>query len=170
MSRGRPRDKNRRGSITTANAPKQLKGDHGPNTEAQRAGTVLIPVENDPNGTERRVRVNWVEEMKGELTARQYQAAIEIQNAYWSVQSLSSGNSDYSRPIGDSTPRSDKFTDAQASKVTRYRRATDAIPSAMWPVVEWVVIKNRPSVSFNEPEPESMVKAGLDLAANRLGF
>jgi hypothetical protein len=111
-----------------------------------------------------------VELLKGALTARQYQAALEIQEAHWSQESLSSGNSDYSRPIVDTSPQPGKFTAAQADKVTRYRRATDAIPPDMWPVVEWVVIKNRTEESFNHPAPGAMLRVALDLAANKLGF
>ncbi len=158
-----------------------LGGDHGPNTKAQMSGAEVVPVKGDnPNGVGQKRRENVLARMHGDMgksggiSLRQYQAGMEIQEAYCGCEKLSSGNSDYSKPIVDSSPRPDMFMEKQVDAVSRLARAMAGVPSNMQYVIEHVCWHNQPVAKLSKGRNLGMhranLKVALDLVANRLKY
>jgi hypothetical protein len=105
------------------------------------AGKVIEPIKGDANGTMRVSTVDQLAKMTG-LSLRQYQAGIEIRDAWSGVEMLSSGS-----PLQeqvDSTPKPDATIAHQMDAQSRLVNAMKAVPSAMRAVIERVCWHNMP--------------------------
>jgi len=154
----RPRNNSKRGNIS-------LAGDIGPQTAAQMAGAEIVAAEGDnPNGRVQKRRENVLTRMHRNrtLTMRQFQAGQEIQEAYCGCERLSSGNSDYSKPIVDSSPVPDRFIDRQVDAHTRLKLAMSRVPAQSRAAVEAVCWHNQ------QVKNEPMTRAALKIALNRV--
>ncbi len=153
----------------------KLRGDFGPGTQAANAGTTVEPILNEdgqnPNNRGRRRRVNQIEKMT-DLSMRQHQAAMHIQEAFCSVEMLSSGSELKERV--QSSPKPDATIAAQIDAQSRLYHAMKAVPSAMRYVVEHVCWHNLPISDLGKGrchgENKSNLKVALDLVANRLKY
>jgi len=159
---GRPRDKSKRQNVT-------LTGDIGPQTSAQMAGARLDPI-GGPNGRMQKRRENVLERMHRNRTIslRQYQAGIAIQEAHCNCERLSSGNSDYSKPIVDSTPVPDRFTDRQVDAHSRLNLVMSAIPNISRRAIEQVCWYNNPIPRHGIQR--STLKVALNIVADVLRY
>lgn len=159
-------------------------GDHGPKTAAQMQGAVVEEVDGEShNRVGRKRRENVLERMhKGRgdqhpphLTMRQYQAGCEIQEAFCQIEKLSSGSSDYERPIVDSSPKPDQFVAMHIDAQSRFNNAMKKVPSDMRYVVEHVCWQNQ-SLSGLCKHPNDIgmhranLKVALDLVANHMRY
>lgn len=159
-------------------------GDHGPKTAAQMAGTKIVPIsdKDNPNNTGQKRRENVLERMHlgrgadeaASLSLRQYQAGNAIQEAFCKCDALSSGNSDYSKPIVDSSPKPDQFTAMHCDAQSRLSFTMAKVPQDMRAVVEHVCWYNQPiSGMCHHPRDIGMhranLKVALDLVANHIG-
>ena len=174
MERGRvSMAKKRNRTVTLA----EFNGDHGTGTLAAKAGTKLEPVTNDdgknPNKMARRRRINRIEDMmkRHQLNMRQYQAAMEIQEAWCRVEMLSSGGELKERV--QASPKPDATIDIQVSAMSRLQYVMSAVPSAMRYVIEHVCWHNQTLSSLpqdNRGNHSSNFKVALDLVANKMRY
>lgn len=150
-----------------------FNGDHGTGTAAAMAGTTVEPMLNDqgnnPNNMGRRRRVNQIEKMT-DLSLRQHQAAMHIQEAFCRVEMLSSGSELKERV--QSSPKPDATIAAQIDAQSALYHAMAAVPSAMRYVVEHVCWHNLPLYLADKGRKHGSAKANLkvalDLVANKL--
>ncbi len=154
-------------------APPPFNGDHGTQTDAAKAGTVVEPMTNDkgenPNHMGRRRRVEVFETLKF-LSMRQIQAAREIRDAYCAVESTTSGG-----PLQDkidASPKPDAVIAAQVSTRSRLERAMHAVPSHMRLTVEEVCWHNTPltKTTLGYEIARSDMSGALSLVADHLGY
>lgn len=135
---GRKREDNKPANIT-------LQGDHGPQTAAQMAGATIAMIAGDnPNRVAVKRRENVLERMhmEGKLSIAEYQAGMEIQEAYCQCEMLSSGGELKAKV--DASPKPDKFIANQVDAQSRLNRAMKGVGQIYRPVVELVCWHNRP--------------------------
>lgn len=111
-------------------------GDHGAQTEAANANTVLVPVKENKNNYAYKYRVNAVDLLEGKLTMRQIQAARAIQRAYQRDQMLSSGS-----PLKeqvDGSPKPDATIAAQVEARSLLKHCMAAVRRSERRIVEGV--------------------------------
>lgn len=148
-------------------------GDHGTGTAAANAGTALEPLEgSNPNRFARRVRRPQSDRWKSELSTRQYQAALAIEEAYCRVQMLSSGGE--LKEQVDATPKPDATIAAQVDATSQLARVMKRIPQSIRPVIEHLFWHNRALSQFVQGKAfynrRAEVKVALDLVANELRY
>ena len=138
------RIKKRKSRARKPHVPLPFNGDHGPNTEAARAGKVLEEITDEkgknPNRMARLRHVSAIEALK--LPTRQQQAAQAIEEAWLCVQQLSSGG-----PLKqkvDASPKPDAAVAAQVDAHSRWVKATGALTPADKTIVYWVCCQNKP--------------------------
>jgi len=147
-------------------------GDHGPETAAAKAGTVLEPMTEDgrpdPNRRARRRRVEVIDALSF-LSLRQYQAAREIRDAYCALQKLTSG-----APLKeqvDTSSRPDAIVAAQVDALSRWRRAIDPVPRHMRATVEAICCENTPIRRLpNYEVAKSDMQGAMTVVANALRY
>lgn len=128
-----------------ARAKIKLAGDIGPDTPAQMYGAnVVVATGENPNNIRQKRRENILERMhkNGTISIRQLQAGQEIQIAFCNCERLSSGSSDYARPIVDNTPVPDRFIDRQVNAHTKLKFAMASVPSIARADIESVCWRN----------------------------
>ena len=156
----------------------EFNGDHGTGTSAAKSGTVLEQAKTDdgrnPNKMARRKRINRIEEMskRNQLSMRQYQAGIAIQEAWCAVQTLSSGGELKERV--QASPKPDATVARQVDASSQLKFVMDPVPSAMRYVIEHVCWHNQPLYTADAGRKHGSAKANLyvalDLVANRLRY
>ena len=180
---GRKSAASKRENISLAGKPKQApQGDHGPRTAAQQDGTYLVQADKDnPNGMAQKRRINQITAMhnEGQLSIRQYQAGIELQDAWLANVGLNSGDSDYSKPIVDCSGSSERYSDMQAATIQRWTTAMSAVPTAMRSIIKHVCIANEgfglpihmlDVREYMQDMHRANLKVALDLVANKLRY
>ncbi len=153
--------------------PIPYNGDHGSNTPAARAGTVLEPMEDDtgknPNHMARRRVVEHYTLMG--LSLRQHQAAKEIRDAWCEVQMSSSGG-----PLKeqvDASPRPDETIAEQTDAQTRLERAMRKVPNGIpRRIVEAICWNNQDPNKLPKEwaNVRAQFKITMDLVANHLRY
>lgn len=156
----------------------EFNGDHGTGAPAAMAGTSLEEVKTDdgrnPNRQARRRRINRIEQMmkRGQLNMRQYQAAMDIQEAWCWVEMLSSGGELKERV--QASPKPDATIAVQMDAVSRLKFVMDAVPGAMRYVVEHVCWHNRSLNTADAGKKHGSAKSNLlvalELVANQLRY
>lgn len=164
----------KRGAVTL----KDFNGDHGTGTRAATRGTKLeeLTTENgkNPNKIARRRRVNRLDDMlkRQQLTMRQHQAGMAIQEAWCRVEMLSSGGEMKERV--QSSPKPDATIAVQTDAVSRLKFVMDAVPSAMRDIVEHVCWHNRAISQMGKGrvlyDRRADLQVALDLVANKLRY
>lgn len=153
-----------------------LGGDHGTGTAAAMAGKVLKPIVDvdgkNPNSMARLCDDDQLANMDF-LSMRQYQAGMEIRNAWSGVEKLSSG-SELKEQV-DSTPKPDATMAIQIDAQSRLVNAMSAVPGDMRDVVEHVCWYNKPITQKigkgrQHYDRRAEFQVALDLVANRLGY
>lgn len=161
----------RKKKVTTKALP--WNGDHGTGTQAALQGTTLEPVEgNNPNRFARRRRTSQSDVWKPKLSMRQWQAAVEIENAYCGCERLSSGGPLKERV--DASPKPDAVVAIQVEAQSRLKRVMDGVPTAMRDVIEHLFWHNLPLSQLGKGRGyynrSADVKVALDLVANKLRY
>lgn len=148
----------------------QLKGDHGPNTPAARAGKALEPITDDqgrnPNNMGRMRREDVLERLS--LTLRQRQAANAIRDAYCRVEMLSSGAA--LREQVDNSPRPDAAIAAQIDAQSQLVHVMRPIGRTQRSLVEWICWHNRPGRRSGEARWSERFKAEMDKVADHMRY
>lgn len=150
-----------------------LGGDHGTGTAAARSGTVVVPITDsegrNPNNMGQRRETNVLEGMG--LSLRQYQAGVEIRNAFCGVEKLSSGGE--LKEQVDCTPKPDATIAVQMDAQSRLVSVMRAVPASMRDVVEHVCWYNRPLRRLKGEhyyKRQSELQVALDLVANHMKY
>ena len=169
------RAKRQRKAVSLARMP--FGGDHGPNTKAATAGTVLEPLTDDqgrnPNNMARRRRKNVIDDMikRKTLTMRQHQAAMAIQEAFCRVEMLSSGG-----PIKErvqASPKPDATISVQVDSRSRLVHVMKPVKRSDRDLVECVCWHNKPLASAirgGYVRGYTRFRDALDAVADHLGY
>lgn len=148
----------------------RFNGDLGTGTNAAKRGTEILPVLNakgeNPNNVFRRRRKNVILGMN--LTMRQQQAALEIEEAYCGVGKLSSGSPLKARV--DSSFKPDATIDGQVDAISRLVRATKAVRKSDKPIVDHVCLFNQPLRTMREPRRYQIFRECMDRVADHLHY
>ncbi len=168
--KGRKRNKSERRNVTLA-PPIKPKGDHGPDTAAQRAGTVMEDVDG-PNNVKRVRRIPVYETMKDKLSQAAFQAAEEIYNAYEATKKSGAGG------LSDKVDRWPNPTAAATASLEiteRYIRSMKAVPQHGRYVVVHVCHEDRAISKLSGGGKDNAMhtatfKAALESAAFKLGY
>ena len=151
-------------------APMPFGGDHGPNTAAAKADTIIEPVADEngknPNHMGRRRRVEVIDTI--DLTMRQRQAALAIRDAYCRVEMLSSGS-----PLAErvqSSAKPDAAIGAQVTAQSRWVHVTRPILRGDRALVEHVCCANRPIRASHERRSLDRLRMSLDRVADWLRY
>jgi len=152
-----------------------LGGDHGTGTPAAMAGKVLKPILNDegrnPNNIGRLVTECQLSRMEF-LSMRQYQAGMEIRDAWSGVEKLSSGGE--LKEQVDSTPKPDATIAIQMDAQSRLVNAMKAVPPETRDIVEHVCWHNLPLIRMGKGsryyKRQSELQVALELVANHMRF
>lgn len=154
--------------------PLPLGGDHGTGTAAAMAGKTLRPIVNDdgknPNNMARLCEDDQLANMEF-LSMRQYQAGMEIRNAWCGVEKLSSGGE--LKEQVDSTPKPDAQMAVIIDAQSRLVNAMRDVPKDMRDVVEHVCWHNLPLRRLKGSRyaaRQSELQVALDLVANRMRY
>lgn len=145
-------------------------GDHGPNTQAARAGKELRPIEDEngknPNNLARLQAVQVIDTLG--LTMRQLQAANAITNAYCRNAMLSSGGA--LREQVDSSPKPDAVVAAQVDARSRLVHVMKPIPRGSRHIVEHICWDNKPGRTSGVVRWQALFIAAMDAVADHLGY
>ena len=149
-------------------------GDHGTNTMAANANSVVEEIKNadgsNPNQMARRRRKSAIDAIS--LSMRQEQAANEIQNAWCKVQMLESGSPLKAKV--DASPKLDATIAAQVDAQSRWIKASRAILSADRRLVFHVCCDNRPITEAGRrmgiPRAVARFKKAMDRVADALDY
>ena len=156
--------------------PRSLKvprftGDHGPETAAQRQGTVIEAVRGEEhNNTGRRRRVNVLESLlrSDKITQRQYQAGEAIEKAYCRVQMLSSGSE--LKEWVQSSPKPDAAVSRQCDVIGHYAHVMKAVPRTQRKLISHVCEKNQPLRTSGLRRAGDRLRSVLDRVADHLKY
>ena len=146
-------------------------GDHGPDTAAAKAGTVVEPVEGqEHNRTGRRRRLSAIDAMT--LTMRQEQAAKAIEQAWCRLEMCSSGGE--LKEQVDASPKPDAAIAQQVNAQSRWQWVSKAIPRQDKVIVLWVCTLNKPVTQIGRalglPRAPARFKAAMDKVADHLQY
>ena len=146
-------------------------GDHGPDTDAAKAGTVIEPVEGqEHNRTGRRRRLSAIDAIN--LTMRQQQAAKAIEAAWCRLEACSSG-SELKEQV-DASPKPDASIARQVDAQSRWHEVTAALLRSERRLVEWVCCENQSIQHANrrigEIRATERFKKAMDRVADRLRY
>lgn len=155
-------------------APPPFNGDHGANTPAATAGTVIEELKNDdgsnPNRMARRRRLSAIEAMT--LTMRQEQAAKAIEEAWCRLKMLESGGPLKAKV--DASPKPDAVVASQVEANSRWIWVTRAIPRTQRNLVFWVCCLNQPITQYSrdtgQPRALALFKQTMDKVADSLRY
>lgn len=157
-------------------APLPLGGDHGTGTRAAMANKVLNPLTDEhgrnPNNKGRLCETDQLANMDF-LSMRQYQAGMEIRNAWCGVEKLSSGS-----PLAeqvDSTPKPDATMAIQIDAQSRLVNVMRAVPPAQRDVIEHVCYHNKPITQIigkgrQHYDRRAEFQVALDLVADQMRY
>ena len=171
MAKRKSRAYKTQSSVTLA----PLGGDHGTGTPAAMAGKVLRPITDidgrNPNNMGRLCEDDQLANMDF-LSMRQYQAGMEIRNAWCGVEKLSSGGA--LKEQVDSTPQPDATMAIQIDAQSRLVNAMAAVPRDMRDIVEHVCWHNLPLIRMGKGRAyykrQSELQVGLELVANHMRY
>lgn len=193
MAKRRKKRATQRGkAVSLATLPEKVarpltRGDMGPDTQLQRAGTVLEPVtfimddgtvKESPNGIKRLRRIDLVESYHRRdrnplLNARQYKAATAIRVAYEATMKSAPA---IKKVQVDSTPKPDAHVAIMIDRVSNFARIMKHVPADSKAVVDAVVLENQ-SIGWLRQYRGSkhalgvrLLQAGLDAVADALGM
>ena len=157
--------------------------DHGPSTQAAKAGTIVEEVKKpgdaNPNGVTRRRKRLQSNVWADKLSMRQHQAAVAIETAYARVEALGSGGDSIGRMIDlrtqvDASPKPDATIDVQAGVQSHLVYVMRSVPQSMRPVIEHMFWHQRPMRTFAQGKlfynRSSDIKVALDLVANHMRY
>ena len=159
---GRVRTKSLVENVTLA----QYNGDHGPNTQAATAGTVIVAIPDSPNKMARRQRINVINAM--DLTMRQLQAAQAIETAHCKTEMLSSGG-----PLKEyvqASPKPDAAVAMQCDAISRMVLVMSAVRKSEREIVEHVCFHNQPLRTLNRPRATQIFRECMDRVADKLHY
>lgn len=150
--------------------PSQLaQGDTGPDTAAQRAGAVVLELQEDNGAVFRRKRRDHALEIiqrRGDISARQMAAGLVLYAA--AADTMRSPESAFSRVYVDASPQPDNVAIMQAERVGRLAAITQHIPRGCWPIVEAVCVRSVvPARGFDDC---ARLQVALDIVGNHLGL
>lgn len=151
--------------------PIPFKGDFGPQTPLQRAGTNIEAVPGDKNNTGRKRKVSQIEflhrQAKHKLNLRQYGAARAIQRVRSKVEALSSGGA--LKEQVDNSPRPDAAIAAHVDAMSDEARLLGGLEPRIRGILEWVCWQNEPHKDYpGSVAPWSDLVVGLNLVAIRM--
>lgn len=144
--------------------------DHGPQTEAQNAGTTLESVPDDKNGSTRRVRKHILLRMKG-LSPRQQAAGLAISEAYEATQKSPPAIKEIQV---DSSPKPDACIGIQIDRASRHAWLKAAVPPQYKYVVDHVCENGnalRDGLPYDGHQGQihlAPLQVSLDLVANKM--
>jgi hypothetical protein len=129
----------------------------------------------NPNGVKRARRVSWAEvyRNKGKLTARQYNAATMLQGAWERTQRSQPA---IRKVKVDSTTKPDAARAIQADRLSKFHAIYRHVPLSAKPVIDHVVIDNRPAGQMAGARGRSLgrhmarLSEGLEKVADALGL
>ena len=151
--------------------PIPFRGDFGPQTPLQQAGTCIEAVPEDKNNTGRKRRVSQIEflhrQAKHKINLRQYGAARAIQRVRSKVEALSSG--DALKEQVDNSPRPDAAIAAHVDAMSDEVRLLGGLEPRIRGILEWVCWHNESHKDFTGSiAPWADLIVGLDSVANRM--
>ena len=153
------------------------QGDTGPDTAAQRAGTVILVVTEDSGTVFRRKRRDHALEImadSGRISDRQCAAGLELHELWCKTEMT--GDAPFTKAYVDNSPNPSAVVAAQIERVTKFTALSKHIPAALRGPVEHVAIKGRllrSGYSLDSKDASmhcAQLQVALDILANHLGI
>ena len=153
------------------------QGDIGPDTKAQRAGSVVLNVTADSGTVFRRKRRDHALEIMastGKISDRQCAAGLRLHDL-WCLTEMT-GDAPFTKVYVDSSLNPSAVVTAQIERVAAFTALSKHIPAALRGPVEHVAIKGRllRSGYSRDSKDASMhcaqLQVALDILANHLGI
>ena len=158
--------------------PLPPQGDTGPDTAAQREGSVILHVREDSGAVFRRKRWDHPLEVlvaNNKISARQCAAGLKLHEAYCITEM--GPDSAFLRDYVDTSPNPSAVALMQTERITKFVAIFRHVPAAMKDVVWHVAINGKQlragGFSRNSREASghcAQLQVALDLVANHLGI